>query len=294
MTHKAGYINIIGRPNVGKSTLMNQWVGEKLSIITPKAQTTRHRILGIVNDDSHQIVFSDTPGIIFDPINKLHVSMNNSVEESLVDADVLVFLVEPGEKPESLAPITEKLKTINTPKILLLNKCDTFQRNSNEAMNKLQEWNSLGIFDKIFPVSALNNHGTKEVLQYLFSILPESPPYYPKDQLTDRSERFFCAEIIREKILLHYQREIPYSVQIEIEAFEEKPDINVIRAVIFTERESQKIILIGKGGSALKKVGTEARRDMEIFLAKKVFLELKVKIRENWRDDVTTLKRFGY
>jgi GTP-binding protein Era len=293
MSHKAGYVNIIGRPNVGKSTLMNHWVGEKLSIITPKAQTTRHRILGIVNDEEHQIVFSDTPGIIFDPINKLHVSMNSAVEESMADADVLVFLVEPGEKPESLAPITEKLKQINSPKILLLNKCDTLH-DSPEAMKKLQEWNELGIFERIFPVSALKGDGTKEALQYLFSVLPESPPYFPKDQLTDRNERFFCTEIIREKILLNYQREIPYSVQVEIEAFQEKPDITVVKAIIFTERESQKIILIGKKGDALKKVGTEARRDMEIFLGKKVFLELKVKVRENWRDDSTTLKRFGY
>jgi len=272
---------------------MNQWVGEKLSIITPKAQTTRHRILGIVNDEEHQIVFSDTPGIIFDPINKLHVSMNVAVEESMADADVLVFLVEPGEKPESLAPVTEKLNKISTPKILLLNKCDTLH-DSEEAMNKLKEWNALGIFERIFPVSALNGDGTKDALKYLFSILPESPPYFPKDQLTDRNERFFCTEIIREKILLFYHREIPYSVQVEIEAFQEKPDITVVKAIIFTERESQKIILIGKDGTALKKVGTEARKDMEIFLGKKVFLELTVKVRENWRDDSTTLKRFGY
>jgi GTPase len=293
MSHKAGYINIIGRPNVGKSTLMNQWLGEKLSIVTPKAQTTRHRVLGIVNDEEHQAVFSDTPGIIFDPINQLHVSMNTSVEESLTDADVIVFLAEPGEKPETLVPVTDKLKNIKTHKILLLNKCDTLTNNS-EAMQKLQDWNALAIFDRIFPVSALHGAGTKEALQYILSILPESPPYFPKDQLTDRSERFFVSEIIREKILLFYQREIPYSVQVEIESFKEEKDITKIRAIIYTERESQKIILIGKNGSALKKVGTEARKDIEIFLGKKVFLELHVKVKEKWRDDANTLRRFGY
>jgi GTPase len=293
MEHKAGYVNIVGRPNVGKSTLMNQWLGEKLSIVTHKAQTTRHRILGIVNDSNHQVIFSDTPGIIFDPVNKLHVSMNSYVEESLVDADILIWVVEHAESPENLASITERLKKINTHKILLINKCDTLN-NSAEAMNKLKEWNTLGIFDKIFPVSAINNEGTKEVLQYIFSVLPESPPYFPKDQLTDRNERFFCAEIIREKIMTNYQREIPYSVQVIIESFEEKKDISVIRAVIFTERESQKIILIGKNGEALKKIATQARIDMEKFLNIKVFLEIKVKVKENWRNDLTTLKRFGY
>src|SRR5690606_21942594 len=244
MNHKAGFVSIIGRPNVGKSTLMNQWLGEKLSIVSPKAQTTRHRVLGIFNDDAHQIVFSDTPGILFDPANELHISMNKAVEDSLEDADVLIYLAEFGEKPENLLPIFEKLKNINTHKVLILNKSDLL-KNSEEAMQKLRDWESLKIFDRIFPVSALYGANTNDVLLYLCSVLPENPPYYPKDQLTDRNLRFFVAEIIREKILLFYHKEIPYSVQVEIDEYKEQKDIDRIRAIIYTERESQKNILIG-------------------------------------------------
>lgn len=292
MNHKAGYVNIIGRPNVGKSTLMNHWVGEKLSIISPKAQTTRHRILGIVNDDNHQVVFSDTPGIIFDPANKLHITMNAAVEESLEDADVVVFISEVGEKPETLTPIIEKLQKIKTPKILLLNKVDA--SNQEEATEKLNAWKATGLFEEHYPISALHGLGTAAPLQYIFSKLPECPPYFPKDQLTDRNERFFVSEIIREKIFHHYQKEIPYSVQVEIEDFKEQPDINKIRAIIYTERESQKAILIGNKGESLKKIGTEARKDIEILVGKKVFLELFVKVKDKWRNDNTTLKKFGY
>jgi GTP-binding protein Era len=292
MTHKAGYVNIIGRPNVGKSTLMNHWVGEKLSIISPKAQTTRHRILGIVNDDEHQVVFSDTPGIIFDPANKLHITMNAAVDESLEDADVVVFISEVGEKPETLAPILEKLQKINTPKILLLNKVDV--SNQEEATEKLQAWQATEMFEACYPISALQGLGTAAPLQFIFSKLPENPPYFPKDQLTDRSERFFVSEIIREKIFHNYQKEIPYSIQVEIDEFKEQPEINKIRAIIYAERESQKAILIGNKGEALKKIGIEARKDIEILVGKKVFLELFVKVKDKWRNDTQTLKRFGY
>lgn len=292
MNHKAGYVNIIGRPNVGKSTLMNHWVGEKLSIISPKAQTTRHRILGIVNDDNHQIVFSDTPGIIFDPANKLHITMNAAVNESLEDADVVVFISEVGEKPETLTPIIEKLEKIKTPKILLLNKVDA--SNQKEATEKLNAWKTTGLFEECYPISALHGLGTDAPLQYLFSKIPESPPYFPKDQLTDKSERFFVSEIIREKIFHNYHKEIPYSVQVEIEEFKEQPEINRIRAIIYTERESQKAILIGNKGESLKKIGIEARKDIEILVGKKVFLELFVKVKDKWRNDDLTLKKFGY
>jgi len=284
MNHKAGFVSIIGRPNVGKSTLMNQWLGEKLSIVSPKAQTTRHRVLGIFNDDAHQIVFSDTPGIIFDPANELHISMNKAVEDSLEDADVLIYLAEFGEKPENLLPIFEKLKNINTHKVLILNKSDLL-KNSEEAMQKLRDWESLKIFDRIFPVSALYGANTNDVLLYLCSVLPENPPYYPKDQLTDRNLRFFVAEIIREKILLFYHKEIPYSVQVEIDEYKEQKDIDRIRAIIYTERESQKNILIGKGGEALKKVWVEARKDIERLIDKHVYLELDIKNKDNTRND---------
>ena len=292
MTHKAGYVNIIGRPNVGKSTLMNHWVGEKLSIISPKAQTTRHRILGIVNDDEHQVVFSDTPGIIFDPANKLHITMNAAVDESLEDADVVVFISEVGEKPETLAPILEKLQKTTTPKILLLNKVDV--SNQEEATEKLLAWQATGLFEVCYPISALQGLGTAAPLQFIFSKMPECPPYFPKDQLTDRNERFFVSEIIREKIFHNYHKEIPYSIQVEIDEFKEQKDINKIRAVIYAERESQKAILIGNKGEALKTVGIEARKDIEILVGKKVFLELFVKVKDKWRNDDLTLKRFGY
>jgi GTP-binding protein Era len=293
MTHKAGYVNIIGRPNVGKSTLLNQWLGEKISIITHKAQTTRHRILGILNDASHQVIFSDTPGFIFEPKNRLHLSMNQTIETALNDADIIVYLTEPGETPETIAPIIEKLKKKDTHKMLLINKCDLLQH--NEDINHLiEKWKETGVFNQIFPVSALYQHGTQEALQYILSVLPENPPYFPKDQISDRSERFFVSEIIREKILLFYEKEIPYSVEVIIDSFKETSDIIKIRAIIYTERKSQKIILIGKNGTALKKVGIEARKDIEKLLGKKVFLELYVKVKEKWRNDARTLKIFGY
>jgi len=290
--HKAGYVNIIGRPNVGKSTLMNHWVGEKLSIISPKAQTTRHRVLGIVNDEEHQIVFSDTPGIIFDPANKLHISMNAVVEEALTDADVIIFLVEMGERAADLAVILEKLKNNKVPKILLLNKCDGADQEAIQT--KYSEWEATGLFQQLFPISALKGMGTQGALEYIYTLLPESPPYFPKDQLTDRNARFYVSEIIREKILLHYHKEIPYSVQVHIDTYKEKEDMDVIRAVIYTERESQKAIIIGDKGSSLKKIGVEARADIEALIEKKVFLELFVKVKDKWRDNEQTLKSFGY
>lgn len=292
MMHKSGYVGIIGRPNVGKSTLMNIWLGEKLSIISPKAQTTRHRILGIYNDEEHQIVFSDTPGIVFDPAHSLHHSMNHAVNTTFQDTDLMIFISETGENPDKLTAITQKLKTLEIPKILLLNKCDLSEQNL--IMDKIKQWEELQIFDKIFPVIALQNVGTDAVFEYVKQNLPESPPYFPKDQLSDKNERFFVAEIIREKILTHYQKEIPYSVEVVIEAFKESKKMIHISAVIFVERESQKGIVIGKNGAALKQIGTEARKDIEIFLSRKVFLETQVKVLKKWRENETILRQFGY
>lgn len=293
MIHKAGYVNIIGRPNVGKSTLLNQWLGEKLSIVTPKAQTTRKRILGIWNDEYHQIVLSDTPGIIFNPTNQLHIMMNKAVEDALEDADILIYVTEPAENPDILQPVVDQLKHLRIHKLLLINKCDTLH--VPEAAHVLvQSWESLQLFEKIFKVSALWGIGTAEVLQYILSILPEHPPYFPKDQLSDRTERFFVADIIREKILLLYEKEIPYAVEVVIENFKEEETITKIKAVIYAERESQKAILIGKNGNAIKNLGVAAREDIEHFLGKKVFLELHVKVKEKWRNDINALKKLGY
>ena len=292
MSHRAGFVNIIGRPNVGKSTLMNQLVGEKLSIITSKAQTTRHRILGMVNDDDSQIVFSDTPGIIFEPQYGLHEAMMQFVNSAFEDADIALFLTEIYENPEDLTDALERVKMIEAPKFLIINKIDQASPARMESL--FAAWDALGIFDKILPVSALTGKQVPELLNIIKQSLPEHPGYYPKDDLTDKSERFFVSEIIREKLLLNYQKEIPYSAEVVIESFKDKEDITVISALIFVERESQKNIIIGKAGAAIKKVGVEARKDMEDFIGRKVFLELHVKVREGWRNDPTTLKRFGY
>lgn len=289
--HKAGFVNIIGNPNVGKSTLMNAFVGEKLSIITSKAQTTRHRILGIVNGDDFQMVLSDTPGII-KPAYELQSSMMDFVKSAFEDADVLVYMVEIGEKALKDERFFEKIKNSPIPVLLLLNKIDISEQGILEE--QVQYWQEQLPKAEIHPISALQNFNVKEVFLRILELLPESPPYYPKDQLTDRPERFFVNETIREKILQFYKKEIPYSVEIDTEEFFEDEKIIRMRSVIMVERDSQKGIIIGHKGAALKKVGVEARKDLEKFFDKQVHLELYVKVNKNWRSDPNQLKRFGY
>ena len=291
MAHKAGFVNIIGNPNVGKSTLMNAWVGEKLSIITNKAQTTRHRILGIVNQEDYQLVLSDTPGIL-EPVYKLQENMMDFVKGAFQDADILVYMIEVGEKKMNNEAIFDKLKSSEQPLFLLLNKIDNIDQEELDV--QFDYWQKLLPKAMIYPISALNKFNIDLVFDKIVSFLPESPPYYDKDTLTDKSERFFVAEIIREKILKYYSKEIPYSVEIEVEEFIFQQDILRIRAIIFVARDSQKGIIIGHKGRALNKIGTRARRDLEIFFKKKIFLDLYVKVNKDWRDKDSQLKRFGY
>jgi GTP-binding protein Era len=291
MAHKAGYVNIIGRPNVGKSTLMNQLVGEKISIITSKAQTTRHRILGIVNGDDFQIVFSDTPGIIKDPAYKMHEVMNQFVNVALIDADLILFVVDITDKKIEEKTV-ERLKTTEIPVFVLINKIDL---SSQEVVERaVEQWRELLPNATVFPLSAQYNANVEFIFKQILEKLPECPPYFPKDELTDRSMRFFITEIIREKILNNYQQEIPYSVQVEVESYEETERHIRIRSVIYVARDSQKGIIIGKGGSAIKRIGMEARADIEEFTGKKIFLELYVKVDKDWRNNEAELKRFGY
>lgn len=289
--HKAGFVNIIGNPNVGKSTLMNAFVGEKLSIITSKAQTTRHRILGIVNGDDFQVILSDTPGII-KPAYELQESMMDFVKSAFEDADVLVYMVEIGEKDLKDEAFFKKITNSKIPVLLLLNKIDKSNQEHMEEQAAL--WQAKVPNAEFFPISALEGFNVKEVFKRIIELLPESPPYYPKDQLTDKPERFFVNETIREKILLHYKKEIPYAVEVDTEEFFEVEDIIRMRSVIMVERETQKGIIIGHKGSALKRVGVEARKDLEKFFGKHVHLELYVKVNKNWRSDQKQLKRFGY
>ena len=291
MEHKAGYVNIIGNPNVGKSTLMNALVGERLSIITSKAQTTRHRILGIVNDEQHQIVFSDTPGVM-NPAYKLQENMMDFVHGAFQDADILLYMVETGEKGLKDEKLFERLKNTDLPILLLLNKIDRVEQDF--VKEQIVFWKELLPNAEIHPISALNKFNLDLVMARIKALLPVSPSYFEKDALTDKSERFFVSETIREKILKYYKKEIPYSVEIEVEEFFDEEDIIKIRAIIFVARESQKGIIIGHRGRALKKVGTLARRDMEAFFQKKIFLDLYVKVNKDWRDDDKQLKRFGY
>ena len=291
MTHKAGFVNIIGNPNVGKSTLMNALVGEKLSIITAKAQTTRHRILGIVNHDDYQIVFSDTPGII-KPAYELQSSMMDFVKSALDDADILIYMVEVGEKELKNEAFFQKIIHSEIPVILLLNKIDTSSQEVVEQ--KVDYWKEKVPNAFVFVISALEKFNVDSLFEKIVTLLPEAPPYYPKDQLTDKPERFFVNEKIREKILIHYKKEIPYSVEVETEEFVEEENIVRIRSVIMVERETQKGIIIGHKGTAIKRVGAEARKDLEKFFEKKVFIELYVKVNKNWRSDKNQLKRFGY
>ncbi len=291
MEHKSGYVNIIGRPNVGKSTLMNQLVGEKISIITSKAQTTRHRILGIVNGDDFQIVFSDTPGIIKDPAYKMHEIMNQFVNVALTDADLILFVVDITDKKTEEKTV-EKLKKTETPVFVLINKIDL--SNQEDVAKAVNYWENELPQATVFPIAAAHNANISNVFESILEKLPVCPPYFPKDELTDKSMRFFVTEIIREKILLNYQQEIPYSVQVEVESYEESEKRIAIRANIYVARESQKAIIIGKGGSAIKKLGIQSRTDIEEFTGKKIFLDLFVKVDKDWRDNENELKRFGY
>jgi len=289
--HKAGFVNIIGNPNVGKSTLMNAFVGEKLSIITSKAQTTRHRILGIVNGDDFQVILSDTPGII-KPAYELQSSMMDFVKTAFEDADILIYMVEIGEKALKDEAFFNKLKNTKIPVLLLLNKIDASEQGVLEE--QVQYWHEQLPTAEIHPISALMNFNVKEVFLRIIELLPISHPYYPKDQLTDKPERFFVNETIREKILQFYKKEVPYAVEIDTEEFFEDEEIIRMRSVIMVERDSQKGIIIGHKGAALKRVGVEARKDLEKFFDKQVHLELYVKVNKNWRSNANQLKRFGY
>ena len=289
--YKSGFVNIIGNPNVGKSTLMNKLIGERLSIITSKAQTTRHRILGIVNDENYQIVFSDTPGII-QPNYNLQTSMMKFVRSAFQDADVFLYMVEIGEKSLKDSSFFERLKNTDIPILLLINKID---KSNQEGVEKAMiHWESQLPKAKIIPISAIEGFGVDKIMSEITAMLPIGTPYFPTDALTDKPERFFVSEIIREKILLNYQKEIPYSVEVVIETFKEEDEIISIEAIINVARETQKGIIIGHQGKALKKVGIQARKDLETFFGKKIFIKLFVKVTKNWRDNDRDLKRFGY
>lgn len=290
MEHKAGFVNIIGNPNVGKSTLMNALVGEKLSIITRKCQTTRHRILGVVNGEDFQIVFSDTPGIL-NPHYKLQQCMLQQVEGALSDADVFLVVTDMGEEIKN-KEIYENIKKSNIPIVVVINKIDLASQEKVTAV--IEHWKSEIPRAEIVPCSALHSMGIEKVMSLVKQYLPSSPAYYDKDMLTDKSMRFLVSEIIREKILLTYDKEIPYSTEVAVEEFKENEQMNRIRAVIFTERESQKKIIIGRNGCLIKRVGTEARKDIEEFTEKKCFLELMVKVKKDWRNSERDLRNFGY
>ncbi|MBL1407734.1 GTPase Era [Sphingobacterium faecale] len=290
MSHKAGFVSIIGKPNAGKSTLMNALVGEKMSIITPKAQTTRHRIMGIVNDEDHQIIFSDTPGVIV-PKYTLQESMMNFVEGSLIDADIILFVTDIHEKYDE-SDVLDKLRKTSSPVAVLINKID--KSTEEEVKEKMEFWKEKLNPEAIFAMSALLGYNVPPILTYIKDKLPIHPPYYEKDELTDKSMRFFVSEIIREKIFKLYDKEIPYSTEVVVTSYKEEPKITRIAAEIIVERDSQKNILIGKAGAMIKKVGTYARQDIEEFIDGKVFLELFVKVIPDWRSKKNHLKRFGY
>lgn len=291
MNHRSGFVNILGNPNVGKSTIMNALVGEKLSIISPKVQTTRHRIMGIVNGDDFQIVYSDTPGII-KPKYRLHESMMSFVKIAITDADIILYVTDVTEKKEESSEYLERIRKSGVPVIVAVNKIDL----SNQAALEMivMSWEKEFPGSPVIPVSAINAFNLDTLLTIITGRLPEGPPYFPKDQLTDKYERFFASEIIRERIFYNYQKEIPYSVEIEIESFKEEIGLIRIRALIHVSRDSQKGIIIGHKGEKLKKVGTEARKEMEAFFTKKVFLEMVVKVTKDWRDKPQALRRFGY
>lgn len=288
--HRAGFVNILGNPNVGKSTLMNALVGEKLSIITSKAQTTRHRIMGIVSGEDFQIVYSDTPGVM-QPNYKLQQSMMSYVENALVDADIFLYLVE-GKASLKNESIENKLKQTQVPVIVIVNKIDL--SNQIQVGESLEFWQNQFPNAEVIPISAKEKFNIEKVLDLIIEKLPFSPAYFDKEDMTNKSERFFAGEIIREKILIHYKKEVPYSTEVEVESFKEEGNLIRISTVIYVTRQSQKGIIIGHEGKMLKKVGTDARLDMEAFFGKKIFLELFVKVKKDWRDKEEELKRFGY
>jgi GTP-binding protein Era len=291
MAHQAGFVTIIGRPNVGKSTLMNALVGEKLSIITHKAQTTRHRIFGIVSGENFQVVLSDTPGVI-KPHYGMQSGMMRFVNRALEDADLFLLLTDPFDKPEGMATVLHDVRNSGTPVMLVINKMDLVKP---EEIEKIPErWQKLVQVKEVLAISALQQTNMELLLERLIAYMPASPAFYPKDQITDQPERYFVSEIIREKILLQYKQEVPYSIEVMVEGFQEEEELIRILANIYVNKKSQKPILLGKGGQAIKKLGTAAREDIETFLGKQVYLELHVKIRPDWRDDPTYLKRFGY
>lgn len=291
MKHKSGFVNIIGSPNVGKSTLMNQLMGEKLSIVTAKAQTTRHRILGIYNDENYQIVFSDTPGVV-NASYKLHENMMEYVNTSIQDADIILFITDAKENEMNHVETLERIQKVKVPVLCLINKMDL--SNQDEVLERINYWQSKLPNAKILPISALHGFNIEGVWSEILELIPESPPYYDKESLSDRPMRFFVSEIIREKIFIHCQKEVPYSCQVEIEEYLEEEDITRIRALIIVERDSQKGIVIGKGGEMLKRIGRESRKEIEKFIDKKVFLESYVKVDKDWRGSEAKLKKYGY
>lgn len=291
MSHKSGFVNIVGSPNVGKSTLMNQLVGEKLSIVSSKAQTTRHRILGIVNEEDFQIVFSDTPGVV-NAAYKLHESMMDYVNASISDADVLIFMTDTQENEMNHKETLERIQRLKVPVLCLINKIDTSDQ--TKVMERVSYWQEKLPNAKVYAVSALHKFNIEAVWEEILALIPESPPYYDKEEISDRPMRFFISEIIREKILIHCQKEIPYSTQIEIEEYKEEIGLTRIRANIIVERDSQRGIIIGRGGEMLKRIGKAARLDMEKFLETKVFLENYVKVDKDWRHSDAKLKKYGY
>ena len=291
MSHKAGFVHIVGSPNVGKSTLMNQLVGEKLSIVTSKAQTTRHRIHGIVNEEDYQIVFSDTPGVV-NASYKLHEQMMSYVESSFKDADILLFITDIYESEMNHAATLERIKKLKIPVLCIVNKVDLGKQDQVET--RLAYWKEKVPNAEVIAVSALHGFGKDWVWQRILELLPVSPPYFDKDDLSDRPVRFFVSEMIREKIFLHCEKEVPYSCQVEVDTYEVEEHIIRIRAVIVVERDSQKGIIIGKGGMMLKRIGREARKDIEGFVGKQVFLETFVKVDKDWRESEVKLKKYGY
>lgn len=291
MAHKAGYVNIIGEPNVGKSTLLNALLGEQLVITNAKAQTTRHRILGILNGEDHQLILSDTPGIL-DPQYRMHETMMQAVDEAIIDADILLVLVELGQRPERAVRVTDRANRYSGPVVVLVNKVD--MGNEDAILASLEAWQEAFPNAKVVPVSALHGLNVEELRAYLVEHLPEHPAYFPKDELSDRNMRFFISEMIREKVLSNYKQEIPYSTQVVVNSYEEAPDIVRIQADVIVMRESQKGIVIGEGGNALRRVGTQARIAISKFIDRKVFLDLKVKVDENWRENTDKLKKYGY
>ena len=290
--HKAGFVNIVGNPNVGKSTIMNELVGERISIITSKAQTTRHRIMGIVNTDDYQIVFSDTPGVL-KPKYKLQESMLEFSKGALTDADIIVYVTDVIESPEKNLEFVESVVKCNVPTLLVINKIDLL-KGQDELVAKVDQWKKLIPNAEIYPTSAKEHFNVDTLMKRIVSLLPDSPPFFGKDALTDKPARFFVTEIIREKILLDYDQEIPYAVQAIVEKFDETEDSIHIMAVIYAERDSQKAILIGKGGTKLKRVGIDARKDIEAFFQKRVYLEMFVKVEKDWRNRENILRSFGY